>query len=58
MQPVYDPVAQIVYSASREQVTDVWVGGTQRVKNKKALDIDVAHILKKATDWSEKIKQP
>jgi 5-methylthioadenosine/S-adenosylhomocysteine deaminase len=26
-QPVYDPVAQLLYSAGREQVTDVWIGG-------------------------------
>ncbi len=55
-QPVYDPIAQIVYSASREQVSDVWVDGKQRVKNKQPLGIDVAHILKKAAEWSERIK--
>jgi 5-methylthioadenosine/S-adenosylhomocysteine deaminase len=26
-QPVYDPVAQLLYCAGREQVTDVWIGG-------------------------------
>lgn len=55
-QPVYDPIAQIVYSASREQVSDVWVGGKRRVKDKQALNIDVAHILNKAAKWSERIK--
>ena len=34
-QPVYDPISQIVYSASRDQVSDVWVQGNQLVKNKK-----------------------
>ncbi len=27
LQPVHDPVAQLIFSAGREQVTDVWVGG-------------------------------
>ena len=32
-QPVYDPVAQVVYSACREQVTDVWVNGKRVIEN-------------------------
>ena len=30
--PVYHPVSQIVYSAARSQVTDVWVSGKQLLK--------------------------
>ena len=54
-QPVYDPVAQIVYSASREQVTDVWVQGKHRVKNKKLIDVDLAQLLNKVTAWGQRI---
>ena len=35
-QPVYDPVSQIVYTAGREQVTDVWVRGTPTARQSRA----------------------
>jgi len=31
--PVYDPISQLVYSAGREHVTDVWVAGRPVVQN-------------------------
>ncbi len=33
-QPSYDPAAQIVYAASREQVSDVWVAGRMLVRDR------------------------
>ncbi len=56
-QPVYDPISQIVYSASREQVSDVWVGGNHLVKENKLQNVDVDKLLNKAADWGLKIKQ-
>ncbi|NND82305.1 MAG: TRZ/ATZ family hydrolase [Gammaproteobacteria bacterium] len=56
-QPVYDPVAQIVYSASREQVSDVWVQGKRLVKNHQLTRLDLGHVLSKAEDWGQKIQQ-
>ena len=55
-QPVYDPVAQIVYSASRDQVSDVWVQGKARVTNHKLVGTDIAQLLNKAAQWGEQIK--
>lgn len=54
-QPVYDPISQIVYSASREQVTDVWVQGKQVVENKLLTTLDLDKILYKAQSWGNKI---
>jgi len=54
-QPVYDPIAQIVYSASREQVTDVWVKGRQLLENKQLTSLDVKRTLEKANSWGNKI---
>ena len=54
-QPVYDPIAQIVYSASREQVSDVWVQGKHRVKNKELDNVDLPKLLKKTSEWGHKI---
>lgn len=54
-QPVYDPIAQIVYSASREQITDVWVQGKQRVTNKTLNNVDLNQLLEKAAAWGQRI---
>jgi len=54
-QPVYDPIAQIVYCASREQITDVWVQGVQRVTNKELNNVDLPKLLNKAAEWGQRI---
>jgi 5-methylthioadenosine/S-adenosylhomocysteine deaminase len=38
--PVYDPVSHLVYSCSREHVTDVWIAGKQRLTDKVLNTID------------------
>jgi 5-methylthioadenosine/S-adenosylhomocysteine deaminase len=53
--PLYHPVSQIVYSGSRNQVTDVWVAGKQLMKNRKLLTLDENELKAKARAWSEKI---
>ncbi len=54
-QPVYDALAQVVYSASRQQVSDVWVQGKQRVKNGELTGADTQKILNNAAQWGERI---
>lgn len=56
-QPVFDPVSQVVYSASRNQVTNVWVDGVQRVRNKELVFGDIADVLKRAKSWKLKITE-
>lgn len=54
-QPLYHPISQIVYSACRQQVTDVWVAGKQLLKNRELLTLDEKELLAKAKYWKEKI---
>ncbi len=54
-QPVYDPVSQIVYSATREQVTDVWVAGRRLLADRKLTTLDEDAIRRKAQEWRDKI---
>jgi 5-methylthioadenosine/S-adenosylhomocysteine deaminase len=54
-QPVYDPVSHIVYAATREQVTDVWVAGRQLLKARRLTTLDEEAILTKAARWRDKI---
>lgn len=54
-QPVYDPVAQIVYAADRNQVTDVWVGGRQLLAEGRLTRIDADDLLARARAWGPRI---
>lgn len=56
-QPLYDPVSQIVYSSSRNQVTDVWIGGKQVLENRELLTINEEQVRQKAKHWQEKLKE-
>ena len=55
-QPIYDPISTIVYSATRDQVSDVWVAGKARVRNKKLIDVDSSQLLQKTANWNQRIK--
>jgi 5-methylthioadenosine/S-adenosylhomocysteine deaminase len=54
-QPVYDPISQVVYAASRQQVSDVWVAGEQLVKNHRLTKIELSDCLHRAKSWQQKI---
>ncbi len=54
-QPVYDAISQVVYSATRQQVSDVWVQGIQRVKDHNLVSENTEQILDKAAIWGTKI---
>jgi 5-methylthioadenosine/S-adenosylhomocysteine deaminase len=56
-QPVYDAVAQIVYSAGRSQVTDVWIAGRQVMKERELLTIDAEAAAERGAEWAEKLRR-
>jgi len=56
-QPVYDPVAQIVYSAARSQVTDVWVAGRQLMQERQLLTIDAEDAAARGAGWAQKLRR-
>ena len=53
--PVYDAVAQIVYAANREQVSDVWVAGKHLVVDGALVGVDETEILARAREWQLRI---
>lgn len=53
--PVYHPISQIVYAASRHQIEHVWVAGEQLLKNRELTTLDEKEIIAKAKEWGEKI---
>ena len=55
-QPLYDPISQIVYAASRQQVTDVWVAGKQLLKQRQLTTINLDDLKIKITQWQQRLK--
>ncbi len=53
--PVYDPVSQIVYAASRDQVSDVWVAGRQQLADGTLTRVDENEIMERAAQWQQNI---
>ncbi len=55
-QPVYHPLSQIVYTASRHQVTDVWVAGKQLLKARQLTTLNSHELINQARQWRDRIK--
>lgn len=54
-QPLFDPISDLVYAASRHQITDVWVAGRRLLKNRAPTTLDTQEIRQKAAAWREKL---
>jgi 5-methylthioadenosine/S-adenosylhomocysteine deaminase len=55
--PTYNPIAQVVYAAGRQQISDVWVAGKQLMRNQVLLTLDEEGIKEKARYWGQRITQ-
>jgi 5-methylthioadenosine/S-adenosylhomocysteine deaminase len=53
-QPVYDPVSQLVYTASADQITDVWIAGRHQLDNGHLTQIDTDNLLERSNEWRER----
>jgi 5-methylthioadenosine/S-adenosylhomocysteine deaminase len=53
--PVLNPISQLAYSASREQVSDVWVAGEHLVAERKLTRLDVAALDAVTRSWAERV---
>ena len=54
-QPVYDAASQVVFSASRRQVSDVWVAGRRLLRDGALLTVDEDRVLARARHWRMRI---
>jgi 5-methylthioadenosine/S-adenosylhomocysteine deaminase len=54
-QPVYGPLSQLVYAASRGDVDSVWVRGERVVADGAPLRCDRAEVIRRARRWAERI---
>lgn len=53
-QPMFDPISQIVYTANRNQVTDVWVAGKQLLRSRELQTINESQLKMNLAAWRDK----
>jgi len=56
--PMYDVVSHLVYTITRDQVTDVWVSGRRLLQGRELTTIDEAAVKATAVEWQKKVAAP
>ena len=54
-QPLHHVVSQLVYATGRHQVTDVWIAGHHKLRERRLVDMDEAGIVANARQWRARI---
>ncbi|WP_150050110.1 TRZ/ATZ family hydrolase [Methylomonas rhizoryzae] len=54
-QPVFNPLAQVVYAASRHQVSDVWVAGKRLLNKRQLTTLDLEELRGRAAIWQQRL---
>lgn len=55
-QPVHHVLSQLVYAAGRQQVSDVWIAGKPKLRERILLDMDVQALVANARQWRDRIR--
>ena len=56
-QPLHHVVSQLIYATGRQQVSDVWIAGKQKLSRRELIGMDVPAILANARQWRQRIAQ-
>ncbi len=54
-QPLHHVISQLVYAVGRHQVTDVWIAGQRKLRERELVDIDVNALMANADQWRARI---
>ena len=54
-QPLHHVLSQVVYATGRHQVSDVWVAGRAKLRQRVLVDLDEAALIANARQWRERI---
>jgi len=55
MQPVYNPLSQLVYTQAGSAVRNVWIAGKQKVADGKLMGLNLNNTLRSARQWQHRI---
>jgi 5-methylthioadenosine/S-adenosylhomocysteine deaminase len=53
--PMFDVVSHLIYAASSQQVSHVWVGGRMLLQDGRFLQLDIDEIIGRANSWAQRI---
>ncbi|MGI8560068.1 MAG: TRZ/ATZ family hydrolase [Luteimonas sp.] len=56
-QPMFEVVSQLVYATGRHQVSDVWIAGKPKLRERVLLDMDIDGIIANARQWRQRISR-
>ncbi|MEO6264548.1 MAG: TRZ/ATZ family hydrolase [Luteimonas sp.] len=54
-QPLHHVASQLVYACGRQQVSDVWIAGRRKLRERVLVDIDTVALVANARQWRERI---
>ena len=54
-QPLHHVLSQLVYATGRQQVSDVWIAGKPKLRERVLVDMDLDAIVANARQWQERI---
>lgn len=54
-QPLHHVLSQLVYATGRQQVSDVWIAGKPKLRDRVLVDMDLDGILANARQWQARI---
>lgn len=54
-QPLHHVLSQLVYATGRQQVSDVWIAGRPKLRDRVLVDMDLDAIVANARQWQERI---
>jgi 5-methylthioadenosine/S-adenosylhomocysteine deaminase len=54
-QPLHHVISQLVYACGRQQVSDVWIAGQRKLRERVLVDIDTAALIANARQWRSRI---
>lgn len=57
MQPCYDPVSHMIYTAGRDQVSHVWVNGALRITDTQPLDSALSTLPDNTISWQNSLSK-
>ncbi len=54
-QPLHNIVSQLIYATGRHQVSDVWIAGAAKLRQRVLVDMDLDGVLANARQWRQRI---
>ena len=56
-QPLFNVLSQLAYATGRHQVTDVWIAGKRKLRDRVLVDMDAEALVANARQWRARIAQ-